>query len=74
MHVAIEYIEVLRDVHYRADGVSEPGGGKRTLGSDEYYVLGDNPLVSLDSRNWNSRGAGVRRQMLVGRALAIDGR
>lgn len=35
------------------------------LGPDEGFVVGDNPLVSIDSRNWN-HPAGVPMRLIVG--------
>ena len=38
------------------------------LGREEYFLLGDNRVRSLDSRFWSRRG-GVREGMLLGSAL-----
>jgi signal peptidase I len=45
------------------DGVLTQGKKKVTLGSDEYYLLGDNRDESLDSRMFG----GVARSLIVGR-------
>jgi signal peptidase I len=37
------------------------------LGPGEYFVLGDNSAVSIDSRVW--RPAGISRSLLVGRPI-----
>ena len=37
------------------------------LGKDEYFVLGDNQIASLDSRYWGA----VPRKSIVGRVIAI---
>lgn len=37
-----------------------------TLASDEYYVLGDNPSQSTDSRQWGP----LQRKFIVGRVIA----
>ncbi|MEJ0021544.1 MAG: signal peptidase I [Candidatus Doudnabacteria bacterium] len=42
-------------------------GGKKilTLGSDEYFMMGDNRLASDDSRDWGP----LKRSLMVGRVL-----
>ena len=40
----------------------------RKLGKDEYLLLGDNPPVSEDSRQWQ---AGVSREKILGRVEKI---
>jgi signal peptidase I len=49
--------------------IKYPGGlsgDKRTLGADEYYVLGDNRVGSSDSRFWGT----VPRNLIIGQVLA----
>jgi len=41
-------------------------GLKTTLGSDEYYVMGDNRTVSFDSRGWGP----VKRNLIIGTPVA----
>jgi len=58
-----------RDVYYRGDrhrhGVDTPC----RLGPDEYFVLGDNSPVSIDSRSW--RIPRVPRSLLLGRPVVV---
>ena len=58
-----------RDVHYTAydykHGIKEPV----QLGGDEFFFLGDNSPVSLDSRGWKSPT--VARHLIVGRPLVV---
>ncbi len=41
-------------------------GTKQVLGPDEYFVMGDNRLASLDSRSWGALPA----RLITGRVLA----
>lgn len=63
----VDHIRLYRDVHYSTGEAS----GKRlfTLGPDEYFVLGDNSSVSVDSRHWEHPG--VARELLVGKPLLV---
>jgi signal peptidase I len=40
------------------------------LGPDEYFVLGDNPVLSDDSRTWTG-GPGVATQQVVGKPFMV---
>ena len=41
---------------------------ERQLGPDEYFILGDNSPISVDSRSWRG-GETVPRRLFVGRVL-----
>ena len=62
--VQLEGLRVWRDVHWLGpDLTDEPWSPGRSLGEDEYFLLGDNTAVSEDSRQWRSP---VRRQDILG--------
>ena len=69
LHVSVSDLTLYRDVYYtRGDerhGITEP----HRLGSDEYFFLGDNSPVSLDSRSWLD--AVVRDNMLIGKPFLV---
>ncbi|GDY08534.1 MAG: signal peptidase I [Planctomycetota bacterium] len=69
LHASVSDLTLYRDVHYtRGDGrhgITEP----YRLGSDEYFFLGDNSPVSLDSRSWAD--AIVRDNMLIGKPFLV---
>ncbi|MCR4415856.1 MAG: signal peptidase I [Thermoguttaceae bacterium] len=71
--VEVRDLRVWRDVYYTHPigmiarwGVDEPV----VLGSEEFFVLGDNSLVSEDSRVWRA-GPGVSASQIVGRPLVV---
>lgn len=69
--LVIDGLRVYRDVYY-ANAAALPrtntNGVSVTLGADEYYVLGDNSPISLDSRNWKNT-PGVSHKLLLGKPL-----
>lgn len=69
LHVSVRDLLLFRDVYYtRGDarhGVTEP----HRLGPDEYFFLGDNSPVSLDSRSWTETI--VRDNMLIGKPFLV---
>lgn len=69
LHVSVSDLTLFRDVYYtRGDarhGVTEP----HRLGPDEYFFLGDNSPVSLDSRSWLDNV--VNDNMLIGKPFLV---
>jgi signal peptidase I len=63
-------IRLWRDVHYTQDGKQGVGGAVVRLGSDQYFVLGDNSPRSEDSRFWPDAGA-VPGSAIVGAPLLL---
>ncbi len=59
----IEELSVWRDVYY--EDFNQLDGDTWQLGPDEWFVLGDNPPVSQDSRNW-AAPAGVPSRSIIG--------
>jgi signal peptidase I len=71
--LVLDAVRVYRDVYYAAPleslGVT-PTRGVYRLGEDEYFVLGDNSPISVDSRNWGP-GRAVSHKLLLGKPLAV---
>ncbi len=69
LHLSVRDLTLYRDVYYtRGDarnGIKEP----YQLGDDEYFFLGDNSPVSLDSRSWPD--AVVQDHMLLGKPFMV---
>ncbi|MFN0053664.1 MAG: signal peptidase I [Planctomycetales bacterium] len=68
--VAVDRLRLFRDVYYTPGGSTR---GPRTawrLGSDEYFVLGDNSPISRDSRSWPG-GVALRGEMFLGKPLLV---
>ena len=68
--VLVQKLTLYRDIYYLPQAVGfrgQPPPAVLRLGSDEYYLLGDNSPISLDSRNWRA----VSGRLLVGRPLGV---
>lgn len=68
--VEISRFQLWRDVHWLGlDMTDKPWSLGRRLAKDEYLVLGDNPPVSVDSRQWQ---AGIHAAQILGRVHKIE--
>jgi signal peptidase I len=71
LNVTVSHLRIYRDVYY-TDPLEARGRIRSTrpvrLGTDEYYVLGDNSPVSEDSRTWPEPAA-VDAKFLIGKPL-----
>lgn len=65
--VSVEHIVLYRDVYYTP--VKERENQEFQLGQDEYFMLGDNSAISVDSRQWERPG--VPSSMLIGKPLIV---
>ena len=54
--INIRRIRIFRDVYYRALINTPPEG--YSLAENEYYLLGDNVAISIDSRHWKKGASG----------------
>lgn len=67
--VEVTELKLFRDVHYTSSENGHATARPLKLGADEFFVLGDNSPVSLDSRGW--KAPAVPRHLLVGRPLVV---
>ena len=67
--VSVRSVTLFRDVHYTTENHRHATERPLTLGDDEFFFLGDNSPVSLDSRGWDDPV--VPRRLLVGRPLFV---
>jgi signal peptidase I len=67
--VTVESVMLYRDVHYTTENHRHATERPLKLGDDEFFFLGDNSPVSLDSRGWVNPV--VSRRLLVGRPLIV---
>lgn len=66
-NITVGQIGLYRDIHYTPPpvGTSQP----MQLQEDEYFVLGDNSSVSIDSRHWGRPG--VPESALIGKPVVV---
>jgi signal peptidase I len=64
----LSHLRLYRDVHYTGRHIPGRDGPTR-LGPEEFYMLGDNSPVSLDSRAWSSPA--IPRKLLIGKPFAV---
>jgi signal peptidase I len=67
--VVVRNFRLFRDVHYTDRGSNGVGGKAVRLGTEQYFVLGDNSPLSQDSRFW-ADGA-VPERNILGRPFAV---
>ncbi len=68
--ITLSELTLWRDVYYSKKAVGMPrieGTAQRRLGRDEFFVLGDNSPISLDSRTWGP----VSARLLLGAPLFV---
>ncbi len=69
LDLVVSELQLYRDIYYTGGkgrhGVHEP----HQLADDEYFMLGDNSPVSLDSRSWGT--AAVKRDQLLGKPMIV---
>lgn len=69
LDVTVDQLKLYRDVYYTSsrskNGVNRP----YELGSEQYFVMGDNSPVSHDSRRWEE--APVDRKLLLGKPFLV---
>lgn len=65
--VGLDRLCLYRDVYYTAGDLAARESDREPtfLGPAEYYVVGDNPVVSDDSRSW-ARGVQVEQSQIIG--------
>jgi hypothetical protein len=66
--LSVSHLRLYRDVHYTAKRLSSQDRFA-TLGPEEFFVLGDNSPVSVDSRVWESPA--IPRELLVGKPFLV---
>jgi signal peptidase I len=67
--IEISELRLYRDVHYTTEDYSHATDESLEIGDDEYFFLGDNSPVSLDSRAWDSPF--VPGHLIIGRPLFV---
>jgi hypothetical protein len=65
----IQHLQLYRDVYYTPKGTAGQQPEGLQLADDEFFVLGDNSPVSVDSRLWDQPA--VKREALIGKPLVV---
>lgn len=65
----VDSLRLFRDVYYTSENGQHGVSEDFQLGADEYFALGDNSPVSIDSRSWAK--AAVNAQMLLGKPFLV---
>ncbi len=65
--IELGQLRVYRDVYYRP--FPDASRETITLGADEFFVLGDNSPISVDSRVWNQPA--IKRRHLIGKPFVV---
>ena len=65
----VRNLRIDRDVFYRAAARQHAADKDWKLGDTEYFMLGDNSPVSLDSRSWTHPA--VPRRLIIGRPVLV---
>lgn len=69
LDVQVSHLRLYRDVHYTPKHAVGRDSGSWTLQPDEFFMLGDNSPVSLDSRAWDSPA--IPRNLLIGKPFLV---
>jgi signal peptidase I len=68
----VSHIQVWRDIyHLSPNRLGSDWQAEAPLADDQFFLLGDNSPVSIDSRQW---GGGVPRDQIVGRVIPLGRR
>ena len=65
----VSHLNLFRDVHYTSAQGGNGIGKPYRLGDDQFFFLGDNSPVSLDSRGWQNPV--VPRHLIVGKPVIV---
>jgi len=66
---SVRDLRLFRDVHYTSSQGGNGIGKPYRLGDDQFFFLGDNSPVSLDSRGWQNPV--VPRRLIVGKPVVV---
>ena len=67
--IEVTHLQVRRDIYYLTPtGLGGDWQMESPLDNDRFFLLGDNPPISVDSRQW---GGGVAREAILGRVIPL---